>query len=220
MNRVAAIALDSAIALILLVALYLFFRPTEKPGTVARPDPSLVPAASFDSARATAIPWDVGHTTPLLEVTNFTCRFCRQQEGVNHPRGQDNPSDSSIAMLILPFWNDSASMKSARHAVCAAAQDKFGVVARALFASEAWLSAPDSVSPLVARLPGIDSREMASCVTGKWADSVLAAHQAASQAIGVVGTPSWYWSGGGRAGMLSSTDLDSIVASLRARPTR
>lgn len=152
----------------------------------------------------------------LIEFGDYECPFCRR----SHPALQNliaaNPG-LTVGYRHYPL-NDihPVADAAARAAICTEFQGRFPEIHSLLLTTTDWADAKDWAR-LAERVGISDLAEFRRCLTSEAVVQRLEEDRALAEALGVTGTPTFFYRYGSRRGYLDEVQLTELLESTRRK---
>ncbi len=146
----------------------------------------------------------------IVQFSDFACPYCLASFPSLREASLKYAGNVRFVFRDWPGHDNSISL--AMSAYCAGEQGKFWEMHDKLFQNQSesfGANATDLVLP--ARQLGLDTSQFSACMTGQKYLSQIRSNFAASQALGVRGTPTWFIEGEKIEGALTSAELDTLI---------
>lgn len=174
--------------------------------------------SSSSCGRAAVRRMDTTHGAALwlIEFGDYECPFCRR----SHPALQNliaaNPG-LTVGYRHYPL-NDihPVADAAARAAICAEFQGRFPEIHSLLLTTTDWADAKDWAR-LAERVGISDLAEFRRCLTSEAVVQRLEEDRALAEALGVTGTPTFFYRYGSRRGYLDEVQLTELLESTRRK---
>jgi protein-disulfide isomerase len=166
------------------------------PSARALPPPAAAPPPRVKvsippAAAATALGSKDAPVT-VVEFIDFQCTYCQRHQDATFPRLKELYIDTGKVRYVsrdLPLDMHANALVAARAGRCAAAQDRYWDLRRAMFANTRQLSPPDLLG--YARTVGLDVSAFETCMARTDADAAIRAESNDVAGLGITGTPSF-----------------------------
>ena len=188
----------------------------------ARPD-SAAAEALLERADKGRIRGDTGAKVWIVEVSDFQCPYCKMWHDSTYEtisREFIATGQVRLAYVNFPLQSHANAVPAAEAAMCAAAQDKFWPMQKALFKSQGeWAALQDASGTFetLARKAGVKVPEWQECVKSGVMQRLIHADRRRGSTAGVNSTPHFFVGDEVIRGAAPATDFRAAILKARAK---
>jgi len=174
----------------------------------------------FFTCACSKTPFDLTHAPQrgsgsgdiLVQFTDFDCQSCKAVQPSLHALRISHPQ-VVLAFKSFPLVDSEAGIRKHLIARCVFEQDKesFWLYYDLAFSDNPGPAADDRQT---AEMMNLDSQAMAQCIASPTTRQAVLRDQQEGQTSGVVGTPTFFFKGSRKEGLMSAKDMRQFVANL------
>jgi protein-disulfide isomerase len=156
--------------------------------------------------------YSLGTSSPkltIVEFGDFACPICQASFSLVRETAAKYPNDIKIIWRDFPMPEHAEAVNLAMAARCAGEQNKFWAMHDKLFSNQGVVT-KDNVNKYALQI-GVDIKKFSKCFTDRKYFSHISQDYEDAQALGVGGTPTWFFNNRKVPGYLNETDWFNLI---------